>query len=468
MLLAALTVLAIVSNDQVALRAAPSKSAPLQTLLGQGDALEVRGRQLDYLQVWDHRRERGGYVHVSQARSLDLDAPAASELLAVVRFLRDSAGDEALGIAYVGAYLKAAPAQAITAEPFDALGRMAERLADRASARSQDTGDARLSARLETAASYGVAFNSIERDGRVSLCYDGDAFRRVLALPASAEQQAHAALALTRHDCIDPALRPSELHALNQWRADVLDRVDAGALPELLRNRVHQRRAGVLAGLAYEDHRQGGAARDTATRALDELARVVRTGLTDDDRAAYTDAAVRVGASRWAAQPDTVADAALTLATAPGEPGQTCVSLLDRTHPQRGALVTRCTYGTVWSASAAVNRNGTALALAVQPLPTWRELWVFQRRGDAWTVRVLPPAASDPTLGYVEFAGWVAGKDQMLVAREAQADGRWQRSFEVVSLDTLAVDLRASEPTRLSAFYRWQSPTWKAQTVSLR
>lgn len=464
MLLTALTVLAIVSNDQVALRSAPSKTATVQTLLGQGDALEVRGRQLDYLQVWDHRRERGGYVHVSQARSLDLDAQAAPDLLAVVRFLRDSSGDEALGIAYVGAYLKAAPAEAITAESFDALGRMAERLADRASASAPDSGDARL----DTAASYGVVFDSIERDGRARLCYDGEAFRRVLAMSASAEQQAHAALALTRHECVDPALRPFELHALNQWRAEVLDRVDAEALPELLRNRIHLRRAGVLAGLAYEHHRQGGAARDAAVRALDELARVVQTGLTDDDRAAYTDAAMRVGASRWAAQPDTVADAALGIATATGESGQTCISLIDRKRPQRGTLVTRCTYGTVWTASAAVNRSATALTLAVQPLSNWRELWLFQLRGNAWTVRVLPPAASEPTLGYVEFAGWVSGKDQMLVAREAQADGRWQRSFEVMNLDSLETHLRASDPTRLSAFSRWQSPDWKAHTVSLR
>lgn len=468
MLAAALTLLAIVSNDQVALRAAPAKTATVQTLLGQGDALEVRGRQLDYLQVWDHRRERGGYVDISQARSLDLDPQSAPDLLAVVRFLREGSGDEALGIAYVGAYLKAAPAEAITAEPFDALGRMAERIADRASTAADSTGSARLSAQLETAASYGVVFNSIERDGRVSVCYNGEAFRRVLALQPSVEQQAHAALGLTRHECVDPALRPFELLALHHWRADILDGIDTGALPDLLRNRIHIRRAGVLAMLAYEEHRQNGSAQNAAARAIDELAQVVKSTLTDGDRAAYTDAAVRVGASRWAAVPEGVVESALAIATAPGESGQTCVSLLDRKHPQRGAMITRCTYGTVWTASASVSRNGTALTLAVQPLSSWRELWVFQQTGKTWAVRVLPPAASDPTVGYIECAGWVAGKNQMLVAREAQSDGRWQRSFEVVNLDTLEVALRAGEPTRLSAFHRWQSPAWKAQTVSLR
>jgi hypothetical protein len=34
----------------------------------------------------------------------------------------------------------------------------------------------------------------------------------------------------------------------------------------------------------------------------------------------------------------------------------------------------RCTYGLVWPGSATLNREGTALALAVQPLDAWREL----------------------------------------------------------------------------------------------
>ena len=58
---AALAAVAIVTQDQTALRAAPRDSAAQQAVLWQGDALEVRGRRLDYLQVYDHRRERAGF-----------------------------------------------------------------------------------------------------------------------------------------------------------------------------------------------------------------------------------------------------------------------------------------------------------------------------------------------------------------------------------------------------------------------
>ena len=54
--------LAIVLRDQTALRAAPRDSAPQQAVLWQGEALEVRGERLDYLQVWDPVRERGGFI----------------------------------------------------------------------------------------------------------------------------------------------------------------------------------------------------------------------------------------------------------------------------------------------------------------------------------------------------------------------------------------------------------------------
>ena len=77
---------------------------------------------------------------------------------------------------------------------------------------------------------------SVERDDQVQLCYDGDAFRRVLALPASDLQKALAALALTRHDCVSPRLTPVERFALDNWRAEVLDRIETSQLPEVLKN----------------------------------------------------------------------------------------------------------------------------------------------------------------------------------------------------------------------------------------
>jgi hypothetical protein len=144
------------------------------------------------------------------------------------------------------------------------------------------------------------------------------------------------------------------------------------------------------------------------------------------------------------------------------------VKLLDATHDEKAPLAERCTWGTVWAASATPNKSATALALAVQPLATWRELWVFRKGKDGWSVRVLPPAAEGPGIGYAEFAGWVPNKSRLLVAREARVNGRWQRSFELVSLDSLAVIGKAGEPEHLSSFYRWQSPAWKQLTVSLR
>lgn len=91
-------------------------------MLWQGDSLELRGETLDYLQVYDHRRERAGFIKALQVRQLALNKENPPDLLAVVCFLRDTPGAEALGIAYAAAFLKAAPADAIHAEAFDALG----------------------------------------------------------------------------------------------------------------------------------------------------------------------------------------------------------------------------------------------------------------------------------------------------------------------------------------------------------
>jgi hypothetical protein len=466
--IAATVALAIVTQDQVALRAAPQASAPQQAVLWQGDALEVRGARMDFLQVYDHRRERPGYVRTSQTRIVDPSPEHAAELLSIVRFLRDASGSEALGIAYAAAYLKAAPAETIDAEPFDALGTMAQRLADRASSRLSKADSARLAAQLEVATGYGVRFDSFERDGGLRLCYDGDAFRRVLTLRATQEQRAHAALALTAHECVNPDLHPPERQALDRWRVQVLDQVEIGDLPDVLKNRIRLRRAGVWSAVAFERSRRGEATREAGDRALIELAAIDKTELAEEDQGAYAEAAVRVGASRWAAETEAAPQPGLSIATAAGEPGQTCVLLMDDQHDAPHALAKRCTYGTVWTASASANAAQTALALAVQPLDTWRELWLFRKQADGWTVKVLPPSSNDPDIGYAEFAGWVPGGRRMLVAREARSNGRWKKSFEVVRLDTLATERHADQPTSLSTFYRWQSPQWKAQTISLR
>lgn len=469
MITATLAALAIVTQNQASLRAAPRDSAAQQAVLWQGEALEIRGQRMDYLQVYDHRRERAGYIKASQVRTTSLSAQEAPELLAVVRFLRDTPGAEALGIGYTAAYLKAVPAQQLTAEPFDALGSMADRLARRASPPLARGNEATVAAHLEVVAQHGIAMKSFEREGAMQICYEGEMFRRVLAMPSSdAAQRARAALGLTRHECVDPSLGPKDRYQLDQWRADVLDRVPAQGLSEVLANRLYMRRAGVLASLAYAQARRGEAtSQASAQRAIQALAGVNKAELSDDDVADYNEAAVRVGASRWAAAPQVSAAGRLSVSTQPGAPGETCVLLQDKTHDAQHPLFKRCTYGAVWTASANSNAAGTVLALAVQPTETWRELWLLHQTSEGWVLDVLPPGASNPELGYIEFAGWVPGGERLLTAREIKAEGRHTRRFEVLRQDGLAVDKQASTPDLLQAF-RWQDPAWRRGTVAVR
>lgn len=467
---------AIILRDQVALRAAPRESAQQQAVLWQGEAVEIRGERLDYVQVYDYKRERGGFVHASLVRRLTTSADEVPELLTILRFLRDQPGSEALAIGVSAAFIQAAPASVLQneagIEALDVLGTVAERLARRASgngvvSRAVET---TLSAHLDVAARYGVNFASFEREGRMQLCYDGAAFQRVLAMKAKPEQHARAALALTRADCINPDLRPFERAKLDTWRAEVLEKVDAAALPGYIKNRVLMRRAQVLSALAYQRARRGEAADALAQRAIGDFAGVNKLELPDGDLSLYNDTAMRVSASRWAAVPATPVDAAngLAIATETRQPGETCVHLIDATHDNKNSLVTRCTYAQVWAASATPNREGTALALAVQPFDAWRELWVFRKEGNAWQVSVLPPAASNPEIGYVEFAGWAPGGKQLLIAREARGEGKYKRSFETVRLDTLNTERQAADPTHLTAFQRWQDAGWKRATLSVR
>lgn len=476
----ALALVAIVNTDQVPLRAAASAQAAQQTVLTQGDSLEVRGRRHEYLQVWDHRRERGGFVRASQVRVHDLVPAQADALRAHVRFLRDSPGLETQGIAYVAAFLKAAPVEAIDAEVFDALGTMAERLARRAAAARGRAPDPLLAAQLEAAAVYGITLRSVDRGpvgGRVQLCYDGDAWRQALARQPSSTIQARAVLALTPHDCIDPGLPVVERQLLDRWRAQQLERIDLASLPEHEKNRVRLRRAGVWAALAHDVARRGEDATVPGQRALESLAAVTRSELAESDLAEYAEAAVRLGASRWAAESAPSAPRPglrVTIEEAdPKQPGQSCVLLTDTRRKATAVLARRCTYGVVWTASLQVNAQGTAATLAVQPLAAWRELWLLHKTGDGkggdhWRIDVLAPGTDGPDVGYLEAAGWSPDGTRLLTARETVVDGRHRRSFEVLRISTLAVERRADHPEALSAFARGQSAGWKRMTVALR
>lgn len=466
---------AIVTTDQAVLRGAPRDGGQQQAQLWQGDLLEVRGERLDYLQVYDHRRERAGFVKASQVRRTRMTAAEAPDLLAVIRFVRDTPGDESLGIALAAAYLQAATSETLRSEAgieaLDALGTMADRLAHRTSwgANLSKPQQATLAAHLEVARGHGVVFASQEREGRMQVCYDGDAFRRVLAMPATPQQQARAALALTRPECAGGEGKPLERHAVDQWRANVLDKVDVALLPPYLKNRVLMRRAAVWSSIAYQQVRFGKDGSEAAQRAMAELAGVAKAELTDVDQPAYSDAAMRVNATRWAAVKTPAGNARQpSIVTVAGQPGETCVLLVDAKNGTDKPLVRRCTWGLVWAASASLNREGNAMALAVQPLETWRETWVFRKQGASWAVSVLPPSNLNPELGYSEFAGWVPGGKQVLIAREVRSEGRYKRNFEVVQLDSLVVAKQSPDADALGPFQRWSDPRWKRESVALR
>jgi len=467
MILALAATLAIVVQDHTSLRAAPASSAAEMTALWQGDVIEIRGERAEYLKIYDYRRERGGYLKREAVRPVGLTEADAPELLAVLRFLRESPGSEALGISYGAAYLKAVPTRSLTAEPFDAIARMAERLADAASGNTNHLAD--VAAHLEVVEQFGVHMRSFERNGRMHVCYDGELFRRALSLTrASAEERAHAALGLTRPDCIDPNLGPVQRASLDDERRELLDQIEERELSVMTRSRLHARRAGVWASVAYEQARHGKAPELAAQRALAELLAVHPNDLGDDRQNEYADAALRVSAVRWATVTTGKQPGQLILSASASEPGQTCIAL-EEAHRERAApLVRRCTYGIVWMASAQVISQGPALLLAVQPLESWRELWVFHEIAGSWTIDVLSPGADEPEEGYVEFAGFVPGTRRLLIVREVKDHSRFRRRFEELRLDDLATVRLASTPELLRDFGRWQDVEWRRNSLALR
>ncbi len=106
--------------------------------------------------------------------------------------------------------------------------------------------------------------------------------------------------------------------------------------------------------------------------------------------------------------------------------------------------------------------------LAVQPLESWRELWVFHAGVSGWRIDVLSPGLEDPEEGYVEFAGFVPGTRRLLIARDVKERGRFHRSFEELRLEDLALVRQASTPELLRDFGRWQDVAWRRDTLALQ
>ena len=524
--------LALVAEDNLALRSAPSDAAPAQAILYRGDWLEVRGEAPGFLKVWDHRRERGGYVRPQNVRVHPLPPvnaggtggeALAAELAAVVRFLRDSAGFESLGIAYAALYLKVAPTPAAAlpvnavaarsggegavlssharemagresvfarqAEVLAALGEMADRLGRRGSGASSGgaRADSVLAGQIGVAESYRVGFHRFERAGRMVVCYDGDAFMRVLRAPGAApELQARAALALTRRGCLDPAVMAAQRRAWNEARLEVLAAVEGplsrGLLPAAPAYRLRLRAAEALAEKAHDEAAQGRAesAARAAAESLRRLALVDRGRLAPEDAGSYEDTAVRVAAVRWLAEAAAPPRRpAVVVAIAPARPGETCVRLQSAGAASNGVGVPtpieRCTYGVVLGSSLRLAPSGRAVALAVAPLPGWTELWIFRAGGaggaggGSWRVDVIPPGAGDPgaDVGYVELAGF-SPDGRVLVARELRTAARFTRRFELLAAESTRVEHWSGTADRLRAFQRWASPAWRQGTLTLR
>jgi hypothetical protein len=485
----AVLIVALVAEDPAVLRNAPRDDAPAQATLWRGDWLEVRGETAGFLKVYDHRHERPGFVRPQIVRVHSLDEASAPELGNVVRFLRDAGGSESLGIGYAAMFLRAAPAGADTTEIFAAIGSMADRLARHASGRRTTTRDAALAGHLEVAASYGVRFQTIDGDldegAAARLCYDGEAWARVLATPgAPPVEKARAALFLASTRCRPALLPPAKERELNDGRVQALGDVDAAALAPWLGARVRLARAEALAWRSFDEARRvTGLATDDAAKAeaaaIKELALTDRGVLAPEDVARYEEVAMRVAASRWAVEPAAPSGRkrAVAVTTALRGPGETCLRVVaasakgapanDNSKP----LAERCTYGVVWQSALRWSASGTVATLAVQPLAAWTELWVIRQgddHTDGWTIETLTPATTTPDVGYVESAGFSPDGTRLLVVREARVAGRATRKFQVLAADTLAVEIQCTDSTRLSAFKRWQAAWWKTGTLALR
>ena len=485
MLLAVVTMtVALVVQGETPLRATAHDGAPKQTILTPGDWLEVRGQQQGFLQVYDHRHERPGYVRPGMVRSYVLDEQTAPRLGPIVDYLKDSPGSESLGIGYVALYLRTAPPQAVGPEAFDALGTMAARLGERASARVAKAGDASLPRELEVAESYGVHFVSFERDGATRVCYDGEAFRRVLALGGTGPARLRAAMGLTDPACVDPQAGSTAALALLKWRADVLDAVDPSTLgdevPAFERARLRLRRSIVSAQLSYFAARTGDTtlSHDRSLAAKRELMLADRAVLADEDRATYDEAALRAATVRWAAEPAVPSSGTgLVIEIVAGQPGQTCVRV--QTHATPGAPpFEHCTYGVVWPSSVRIAPHDAAVAMMVQPLEGWSELHLLHPGTAGWVADTLAPMTIDPELGYVELAGFSPDGAHLLVARESRASGPlgaphtlapWMwKSFQVLSVSDLHVEREAPALGSLPAPKRWDTADWRRGTLALR
>ena len=399
---------------------------------------------------------------------MELSETAAPELLAVLRFLRDSPGSEALGISYGAAYLKAVPAPTLTAEPFDAIAQMAERLADQASGSA--TLSPTLAAHLEVVEQFGIRMRNFERNGRMQVCYDGELFRRVLTLPGpAAEERARAVLGLTRARCIDPDLGPApRASARHAARAAARRDQGAGIERRMTRSRLHARRAG---GLGLDCLRAGaarraaaGARRSARSPSFSPCTRMISARTGGPSTWTPCCASARSAGRPWTRRPDRP----LTLSAVARRSGPDVRRALSGRPPhlERRWSGAAPTGSCGWPRHARI-AEGPALVLAVQPLESWRELWVFHEEARELDGRCALARARRSRGRLRRFCRLRAGHAAPAHRARSKDRGRFRRRFEELRLDDLASGAAGECPELLRDFGRWQDVAWRRDTLAL-
>jgi len=129
------------------------------------------------------------------------------------------------------------------------------------------------------------------------------------------------------------------------------------------------------------------------------------------------------------------------------------------------AILRRCTFGVVRMASMQVIPQGPALVLAVQPLESWRELWVIHETAETGR-SMCSTWAGQSGGGYVDLRA-TSGNEAAAHRAEVKEGRRFRRSFEELRLDDLALVRQASSPELLRDFGRWQDISWRKDTLAL-
>ena len=337
---------AIVVQDQAALRAAPRDSAPQQALLWQGEVVEVRGERLDYLQVYDYRRERGGFVRASQVRRID----------ARRRRKRPSCSRSCASCA-----TRRAPKRWASASPRPTCRRRRPRCSRRRWRRSarrarhaSPTGwrgarrpascarKAADAALVRASRGRGALRRQVhELSSATGACRSATTATRFAACWRCArqpEQRARAALALTRPECVDPHLPPA---AAPRASTSGAPKCSSGRrrrrCPAISSNRVLMRRAAVwssarLPARAQRRARGRGAA---AARAGGAGRASIKAELTDDDARDLQrcrDARQRVALGGGAGSGRSGAEPRHLVTVRRAAPGETCLLLVDAKH----------------------------------------------------------------------------------------------------------------------------------------